>query len=154
MSDTGLSMCRSFFSPCSSRGDHKECPVYHRQFFIDYAMKKHLKNAMMNVLVLDQVAAGRSWYFFQASGHTCWSMLTQWASFPVILVVSSTLQERHKYFIQVTQSSFFYGGEQNCPYHSCSKVFTNPESRQDHMAYYVHDLDYRGPFKCLFQCWE
>ena len=37
----------------------------------------------------------------------------------------------------------------NCPFHGCTKKFSSPQSKQEHVTYCQNNLDYKEPFNCL-----
>ena len=41
-------------------------------------------------------------------------------------------------------------GEQNCPYYGCSN-FSNLKNKQDHVAYCLHDSEYKGHLNVCFR---
>ena len=126
----------------------KECPVCYRQFINDSAMKKHLK------------CHGKS-YGFRCNG--CGKVPSGFRAhiqthadsvdkFSCNTWCNSIFQRRcWDFLLSHTIIISCKDGEQKCQHHGCSKRFTNPHSKQNHVAYCPHDPDKKGHFKCLFQ---
>ena len=53
--------------------------------------------------------------------------------------------------IKVHNPTVLQVGEHSCLYADYTKVFNNPKSRQDHVAYCLHNPNCKGPFTCLFE---
>ena len=115
----------------------------HWQFINDYTMNKYIKcrdkSSLFRLIAIGKVLVdllGLSVHLLtHADAENSYNTCVKQCSSKKALVFYNNLHDLH----------LLKSGEQNCPYNACFKVFTNPKSKQDHVAYCLRNLAYRGP---------